>query len=314
MRQSLVATSRASGRFGFTLVELLVVIGIIALLISMLLPALGRVQAQARGVQCQANLRTIGQAIYLYVDRNKGSLPYGFWDGSVPLGSGQNAALAGSWPMLLLNALDPRLGTNWNSAVNSGTNTSKLRQALFCPQLGNVTVDQQASATTHYLSHPRLMPQLGQADPLSTTGASFQPHKLSKIKRSTEIAMIFDGSMSPVTTSAGEYFRPRYQVPVANALDNYRLFRVGGDSTSLTDNYSLATASFMTPSNSIDITPSNGVAFINQDSNNNELNIRFRHGRNNVTNVLFADGHVGSFNLKTATRTDMARRNINVNR
>src|ERR1700722_15209651 len=62
---------------GFTLVELLVVIGIIALLISILLPALNKARQDANLIGCQANLRSMGQALSIYVSESKGYLPYG---------------------------------------------------------------------------------------------------------------------------------------------------------------------------------------------------------------------------------------------
>jgi prepilin-type N-terminal cleavage/methylation domain-containing protein/prepilin-type processing-associated H-X9-DG protein len=69
------ATQIRARRGGFTLVELLVVIGIIALLISILLPSLGRAREQGNQLKCLNNLRQIGMAIVQYANANKGTLP-----------------------------------------------------------------------------------------------------------------------------------------------------------------------------------------------------------------------------------------------
>ena len=59
----------------FTLVELLVVIGIIAVLIGMLMPALSAARERAARTKCLANLRTLGQGMVMYANESKNWLP-----------------------------------------------------------------------------------------------------------------------------------------------------------------------------------------------------------------------------------------------
>jgi prepilin-type processing-associated H-X9-DG protein/prepilin-type N-terminal cleavage/methylation domain-containing protein len=77
-------------RAAFTLVELLVVIGIIALLIAILLPTLNRARQQSRTVACLSNLRSLGQAIMMYQADTRWMIPACYWGpyaGGCPAGS-----------------------------------------------------------------------------------------------------------------------------------------------------------------------------------------------------------------------------------
>jgi prepilin-type N-terminal cleavage/methylation domain-containing protein len=101
-------------RSGFSLVELLVVIGIISLLIGILLPSLNKAQNAARKVACAANMRQLGAAIFMYGNDYRGWIfPVGAWDDpSAPgqfLSLGSNVEPHLRWPMYVYKFAHPPL-------------------------------------------------------------------------------------------------------------------------------------------------------------------------------------------------------------
>ena len=104
----------------FTLVELLVVIGIIAVLISILLPSLSKARQAAMRVQCLSNLRQLSMAVLMYTTDSKGALPYreknsfDWWSRvgltNHPNALGANAPSSGTIPMVP----SAKTGTAWH--------------------------------------------------------------------------------------------------------------------------------------------------------------------------------------------------------
>ena len=116
---------------GFTLVELLVVIGIIAVLVAMLLPALTSAQRQARSVQCLSNLRQIGQGFAIYAAHQGGWLCPAWV--SNPDGSGQGLE---SYATLLVGLkYVPAPDTELTGGVFTTVESSAFGKSVFwCPE------------------------------------------------------------------------------------------------------------------------------------------------------------------------------------
>ena len=120
---------------GFTLVELLVVIGIIAVLIGLLLPALNRARQQANQVVCASNMRSIGEELLNYANNNQGVL---FPVGPLQL-NGKYQTLGAElypwlrWPMLVFSFSSATIPTGPPYGIYDPEGVNDLQGTLSQP-------------------------------------------------------------------------------------------------------------------------------------------------------------------------------------
>jgi prepilin-type N-terminal cleavage/methylation domain-containing protein/prepilin-type processing-associated H-X9-DG protein len=141
LRASVPSCLRASHQ-GFSLVELLVVIGIIALLLSILMPALAKARASARNVQCLSNLRQIGAGFQTYANINQG-----WWPKAAGTAKNPNLFWSCSYIYpLIYNGVTPA-----NGSYPDRVNEAWVQGSIFeCPAAAAVDVNHNSLSYTQY--------------------------------------------------------------------------------------------------------------------------------------------------------------------
>lgn len=162
----------------FTLVELLVVIGIVAALVAILLPALGSAREQARSTQCLSNLRQLAVALQDYVANNRGICPPSQWGGR-------------SWDLDLVNDV-PTPGWLWQGRANVAVQQ--------CPSFDGRGFGNRDPFTGYNYNTSYLGKGQGEVPTAS-------PAKLARVRRPSETAAFGDGGVPGSAALANKFMR-----------------------------------------------------------------------------------------------------------
>lgn len=263
----------------FTLIELLVVISIIALLVGILLPALGAARRAAQDLQCSSNLRQQMVGVFSYATNYKGVLPVGYQ------ASGPSGIVY--WSLLISDY-----------TVNSGSDDVDQNEMFQCP---SVTIDQ---GVLHYSAHPALGYRPTEIASRIAAGKDIPPYfTIDMVKRTSENIYLFDGNQFKIRTFTDDVTLEEIEFNAyATALN------MDGGAVQA-GRYNPALPFFwLDPAATDNDDPIDAGDNIDDESNgfNQEQDIRWRHGGNSSATFSFFDGHVE----RKGMDGDVKKRNI----
>ena len=249
---------------GFTLIELLVVISIIALLVGILLPALGAARKSAQNMKCLSNLRQIGIGNWAYSFENKELLPPSFVQPGSP--NWDDIVEGTEWPAIINAYLTGSSKTDYADEADEN-NT----EAFLCPSVP------EDGGRLHY-SASRLLFPVRFSGVAAGSAQWLDLYNTGDGKRTSEVMMISDG-MQTFNDGSGE---PRAYA----ALDKIDSGRVR-----------FKTHFFV----SSDIQNDNTIAGPSGSITGGEFD--YRHaGSDGAVNMLYFDGHAGNIAKDDITR------------